>query len=159
MATEAVIRQAEEHDAFELVRVMRDEDAAECFAGGVHPLEAVQHSMRTSDASWSVLVGGELVAMFGVGPLAGVSELVGQVWFLTGEGFSRHRRACVRAARPAIAVMLQFYPVLFNIIDARYAAAVRWAKWLGFDVGEPQPFGPAGVPFVPARLRRDAWAR
>jgi hypothetical protein len=48
--------------------------------------------------------------------------------------------------------------VLENFIDARYEAAVRWAKWLGFDVGAPVPYGPAGMPFHPARLEARAWA-
>lgn len=159
MATEAQLLPATLEHAEALARAMRPEELAELEAAGLEPLEAVEMSMRKSDASFAVLVDGQVGAMFGVGPLAGVSERVGQVWFLTGTDFPKHRRAYVRVARSAIAAMLELYPVLFNIIDARYAAAVRWAKWLGFDVGEPQPYGPAGVPFVPARLRRDSWAR
>jgi len=138
---------------------MRPEERAELTAAALEPLEAVLQSMRKSDASWAAIVAGEVGAMFGVGQLAGTSERVGQVWFLTATPFIKHPRAYMAVAREAVSSMLELYPVLFNIIDSRYAAAVRWAKWIGFDVGAAQPFGPAGVPFVPARLRRDTWVR
>jgi hypothetical protein len=153
-----VVLATREH-AEALARTMRAEDVAECHAGGLAPLAALVQSVDTSDVAYAALVDGQVGAMFGVGQLAGVDEPVGHVWFLTGASFARHPRPFVRIARWVVAHMLQLYPVLFNIIDFRYTAAVRWAKWLGFDVGEPMPFGPAGVPFVSARLRRDAWAR
>lgn len=161
METEATLKVADELDALELSLSLCPEELAELRAlePGRTPLEALQRSMRDSDASWAAVAGGEVGAMFGVGPLAGVSQDVGQVWFLTGEAFRRRPLPFARVARQVVGVMLEFYPVLFNAIDARYAAAVRWAEWLGFDVGAPQPFGPAGVLVVPARLRRDTWAR
>ncbi len=154
MVTEATVVPATRELAELLAPLMRAEDVAELRAGGLTPLEGLLQSIEGSDVAQAVMVGGQVGAMFGVGPLAGVNERVGQVWFLTGRLMSKHPAAFVRLARPAIASMLELYPVLFNVIDARYAAAVRWVKWLGFEVGEPQPFGPAGVLFVPARLRR-----
>jgi hypothetical protein len=74
------------------------------------------------------------------------------MWFITGQKFIERPRAFARPARAVMAQLLERYPILVNYIDARYEAAVRWAKWLGFRVGEPVPYGPAGMPFHPARL-------
>lgn len=158
MASEAQLVPADSAHAEALARAMRAEDAAECRAGGLEPLEAVLTSLEGSDIALAAIVDGEVGAMFGVGPLAGVSDRVGHVWFLTAEPFAKNPRPYMRVARKAISVMLDLYPILFNIIDARYDAAVRWAKWLKFDVSKTtHPFGPDGLPFIAARLTREAW--
>lgn len=159
MGTEVKVLPATPELAEQLAGTMRPEDVAEVRAQGWEPLPALLQSMRGSDVSIAVVLGDQVGAMFGVGQLAGVSARVGQVWFLTGEVFARHPKAFVRVARQALAQLLELYPVLFNLIDTRYAAALRWARWLKFDIGAPLPFGPEGVLFAPAHLRRDAWAR
>jgi hypothetical protein len=34
-----------------------------------------------------------------------------------------------------------------NYVDARNVRAVKWFKWLGFEVSEPEPFGLNGELF------------
>jgi len=48
--------------------------------------------------------------------------------------------------------MLAVYPRLVNHVDERNEASKRWLSWLGFELGEPEPHGPFGIPFRPFRL-------
>lgn len=132
---------------------LRAEDRAELEAlGRPDPHYALVECLQASDVVFAAVVEGEVAAMFGCSPVTEAPTGVGCVWFLTGSAFAAHPRAFVRIARSVMKQLLERYPVLVNFIDARYSAAVRWAKWLGFDVKAPVPYGPAGMLFHPARL-------
>ena len=36
-----------------------------------------------------------------------------------------------------VARWLTLFEVLQNVVDARYGAALRWMRWLGFEIGPP----------------------
>ena len=57
-----------------------------------------------------------------------------------------------RNARRAPPRWLARFPVLRNVVDARYAEAIRWLRWLGFRFGEPVNIGVAGLPFLPFQM-------
>ena len=134
-----------------LAPTLRPEDLAEVQACGFkNALHALHVAVEGSKVSWACLVDGEVAAMFGVGDGPGGEQL----WFLTGQGFVQHARLFVARAKGVMRRLLEHHATLEQHIDARYQAAVRWAKWLGFEVGEPVPYGPAGQLFHPARIRR-----
>jgi hypothetical protein len=141
---------------------MRLEDEAEVVASGfADAREALLVSLAGSLAAYALLFDGEVAALFGVAPLdetlLGTSSS-GVAWVLTGRAATRHRKAFVRWSRPALALLLRERHHLVNMVDARYAAALRWARWLGFRIGEPEPFGPHGHLFCPISIRRSQWA-
>lgn len=161
MADEVQLLPATPAMAEELARTMRPEDAAEVFASsGKGPHAALVDSIERSDGALALLFDGEVAAMWGVAPVPGTAPtllggpLVGVVWLLTGAAVSRRRNTFLRLCRPAVRGLLRRYPVLVNAIDARYQVAVRWARWLGFRVDEPVPFGFEGRPFHFISLRR-----
>jgi hypothetical protein len=39
--------------------------------------------------------------------------------------------------RRTVARWLMMFSALRNVVDDRYAAAHRWLRWLGFEIGEP----------------------
>jgi len=140
-----------------LAPLLRPEDVAEAEAmleGYTTPLDCLQRSVAVSSHAWAALVDGVPDAMFGVVPFetTALERPSALIWFVTGTGFPRHALAFARVARPIIRALLEQFGPIGNFIDARYSAAVRWAKWLGFTVGEPVPFGPKGLLFHPARL-------
>lgn len=141
-----------------LAATMREEDRAEVEAAhGVKPLEALLVSLRTSSEAWTLLRGGEVLAMGGVAPVGDTlltRDVRGQVWLLSGTGVERNRKAFLRATRELLGKLLEEYPELVNAVDARYDRALRWVKWLGFEVGDPQPLGKEGALFCPVRIRR-----
>lgn len=153
MKAEATIKPATRVHCVRLARQLRAEDRAELTAIGMpNPRLALEACLRASTLAFTLEVDGEIGAMVGCGPAVGAPSRIGWVWFLTGEPFKAHPRPYMRVARRVTRQLLERYPVLVNLIDARYEAAVRWAKWLGFSVGTPVPHGPAGMPFHPARL-------
>ncbi|MFA5943193.1 MAG: hypothetical protein WC876_01865 [Candidatus Thermoplasmatota archaeon] len=152
-----IITPAQQAHCEALAPLLRPEDVAEAeamledFSTPLHCLEA---SVAQSSCAWAALVDGQVDAMFGVVPFetAALEHPRGLIWFVTGQGFPRHALAFARVARPVIRALFESFGPLCNYIDARYLAAVRWAKWLGFVVGAPVPFGPKGLLFHPARL-------
>ncbi|HWV38855.1 MAG TPA: hypothetical protein VN033_10315 [Vulgatibacter sp.] len=137
----------------ELAPKLRPADAAEVLAsGGFTPREALEESVRASAHAFAALFDGEVAGMWGVvdGPGCGI------VWALTGPAVERHPKAFLRHSRVAVGVLLRHYPALVNYVDARYAAALRWVRRLGFEVGPPETFGAAGLLFHRILLRRGA---
>ena len=39
------------------------------------------------------------------------------------------------------------YTWLVNWVDDRNTCAIRWLKWMGFTIHEPEPYGVANLPF------------
>jgi hypothetical protein len=163
VASELQVVPARLEHAMQFAPMLRAGELDELVAQGFPSAEqALVDGICDSDEACTVFDGDKLVAMFGVAPdrTAQVTVVggrrVGVVWFLTGEGFQRSVRRGLRVARRAVAAMLGLYPVLITVIDARYLGAVRWARWLGFTIGIAVPWGPLGMPFHPAVIRRPA---
>lgn len=156
MTTE--IRRAYPGDAVRLAEVMRPEDAAELKASGYEtPVDGIQISLNLSKVAYTILFDGEVAAMFGAVPLWPPATTLsdaqeGVAWALTGQTVTRHKRDFLRACRPALAMLLTVFPRLENFVDARYASAIRWAKWLGFEVRPAVQRG--GFLFHPISIRR-----
>lgn len=146
-----------------LAPLLRAEDLAEVAASGHGTgLDALLGSLAASDGAWAAIIGDEVAAMFGVVPIHKTllgGERLGIAWLLTGRAIARSPRLLLRYSRLVLATLLLDWDGLCNYVDARYAGAVRWAKWLGLNVGKPVPFGPDGLPFHPVGIRRQPWAR
>lgn len=125
-------------------------------ATSLSPLEAALRAMRAPGAqTWAIFLGGELAGLFGVVPtnvLAGLAS----VWLLPGRAIATHPYAFLRACRPVIHALLEDWVALMNVVDARSKKALLWARWLGFHVQPPIPFGRSRLPFYPIVLRRNA---
>lgn len=142
-------------DAKELAPRLRQEDVDEILAGsGASALDALTEGVRRSVYSRSASVDGRVIAMWGVAPTDADPKL-GIAWLLGSPDLSRHRRPFLRHARHELAAMLIVRPVLINFVDGRYAAALRWVTWLGFEVGEPRPLRPNGIPFHCIHISRE----
>ena len=127
----------------------RDEVAASC---GLEPAEALLSSLRRSAMCWAGLVDGEPVCVFGVGGPSLMSE-VGVPWLLGTDAVVKHQRAFLRRNKAIVAKMLDAFPVLINMVDARNVHSIRWLRWLGFHIGEPFAWGVEGRPFHPFSMR------
>jgi hypothetical protein len=154
VASEARIVTATKAHAAALELTLRPEERRELAAsGGEGPIGSLAVSVDAITALW----GDEVVAMAGIGkpvhPTVG-GPAVSVVWFLTGAGFPLRARHFMKPAKEVLRRFLETVGVLVNLIDARYEAAVRWAKWLGFEILPPIEWGRQGRKFHPARLRR-----
>jgi ribosomal protein S18 acetylase RimI-like enzyme len=82
-------------------------------------------------------------------------EDVGVPFLLATEEFYTHTRKFARESKLWINEALLVYPTLFNVVAADNIKAVRWLRWLGFDIEERvDNLGRFGLSFYPFYMRR-----
>lgn len=121
---------------------------------GLSVEQEVRDSIAGSLDPRALVVDGELLVLFGD---IRFSEQVGVPWMISTSAVERHRRAFLDECDRQIAAMRLRHLVLINYTDARYAAALRWMRWLGFHMHEAVPYGANGELFHPFTLRGIPW--
>ncbi len=140
---------ATEDDARELAPLLRAGDLAEIAAQhGRPPVDILVESVRASTEAVAGRADGRLICIGGVGSLTLIGR-IGVPWLMGTDLIDLHRREFMRQTRTMIERFHDTYPVLRNVVDARYDAAIRWLRWLGFSFGAPVPMGVSGLPFLP----------
>jgi hypothetical protein len=129
---------ATEDDARELAPLLCAEDRAEVLALGLEPVDGLLQSLAAAREAWTWRDDGRIICMAGVSPLSLLGS-TGVPWLLGSPLVAAHRRAFMVETRRMVARWLTLFPALRNVVDARYAAAIRWLGWLGFTIGEPFP--------------------
>lgn len=116
--------------------------------------EALAHGIQTG-RSYAVLMDDEPVLIFGVSPFS-ILGGVGVVWALGSRAMGRRdvQRQFLRYSRGVLEVVREWFPVMvYNFVDVRNKDAIRWLRWMGFTVAEPQPIGVDGEMFHPFFIR------
>ncbi len=127
--------------------VMSDVDAAEAWAAArVSPTEALEMSLDSSPEPLVFLADGRVVCVFGVGEWS-VLSLYGIPWLLGSEELPQHARRFLRLTWDYMIEMRQRYRLMQNHVDARNIEAVKWLRWLDFEIDPALPFGPDQLPF------------
>lgn len=140
------LREAVADDIPALVADARPQDVAEMQALGDGYESALHKSLALSTWAATGLVDGVPVCMFGVAP-GSVLSGTGIPWMLGTNALVRHEKAFLRRCRRAVAVMLDTYPSLLNVVDERNTTAKKWLAWLGFR------FDPHSFPLGGSRFR------
>lgn len=118
------------------------------------PLKSLHKRLAGSSHALTVLdKSGCVICIFGVGQMDGEAAS-GARWLVGSDLIARHRLLFARLSKKCLAAMLQLYPVLENAVDARKTGAVRWLRWLGFEIGPALPLGEGGALFRPFVLKR-----
>lgn len=134
----------------------READAAEVRAScGLSVDWALRYGLRKATKAWTAVMDGEPVCMFGVNLTSAVTG-TGAVWCLGSKAMDRKdvRREFVRHSPHVLAAVQERFPgALFNWVDVRNNAAIRWLEWMGFTVLEPRPAGRNGELFRPFYIR------
>ena len=151
---DVLIRDTEPGDVEELIENLRacDRLEVESSVGCALWADVIRAGARSSLYSKTALADGKLANMFGVSSVNFVQG-IGSPWMLATPEFDRHPRAVIRHCRNYIAPMLALFPHLINHVDARNVRNVAWLRWLGFEISEPEPHGPYGVPFHKFEMR------
>ncbi len=131
---------ANDDDVRELAPLLRAEDRAEVLALGVDPVDGLLQSIAGAQEAWTYRADRQIICMAGIAPLSLVGR-VGVPWLLGSALVLQHRRTFMMETRRMVAYWLTRFDVLRNVVDARYEAAIRWLRWLGFKIGEPFPLG------------------
>jgi GNAT superfamily N-acetyltransferase len=132
---------------------LRAGDTAEIAALGRDRRAALGESLAHALWADAYLIDGEVAAIVG---LSTDSLLGGRLvaWMLTGRPVDRHRKSFLRLTRGRVREMLKHHHTLTCSVHAEYAKAIRWLRWLGFDLAPARPTGPNGALFHEATLRR-----
>lgn len=127
---------------------LREADRLEALAGGKSPAECMHMSLDRSDFAYSIVFDGVVNAIFGCGTTS-VVDRQGAPWMLGADIPKEYRRDFLRGSIAWVDEMKLRYGRLANHVDARNTRAIRWLRWLGFEIGEPVPFGYLSKPFHP----------
>lgn len=119
---------------------LRSSDLDEITASsGLPPYVAVVGGALVSDMGWVMLDDDDPICVFGVAP-SGHPE-AGVVWMVGTDRMKEPRiaRAVLRHSVPFKERMHDLYPCLFNFIDARNTASLKWLQWTGYRLLEAHP--------------------
>lgn len=128
---------------------MQDRVEFECLRGLTVEQE-LRDSVARSVNPRAYVVNDRVVAMFGD---IKHDDRIGVPWLISTTEVAKHRRAFLVECDREVAAMRQRHQVLINYTDARYVKALRWLRWLGFQMHEAVPYGVNGELFHPMTLR------
>ena len=129
--------------------VARDQIAA---VEGIGPAEVLYRNLVASDRAWTGWIDGDIAAMWGVAPLALLSD-TGAPWMIGGHGIDCHPVAFARQSRAVISEMQRGYEMLRGYVRASHERALAWARWLGFVVLDPIEAGARRIAVHPIERR------
>ena len=89
--------------------------------------------------------------MFGIGRMTLLSQ-VGAPWLLGTEEIAKHGMHFLRASKRYIESQRKRYSLLLNYVDARHIIAIRWVRFLGFELLPAEPIGVDRMPFHQFRM-------
>lgn len=150
------IREATWRDAVELAPKLRQADLDEIkAASGRDALGALSYSLKNSRSPQAGLIDGEVVCMFGVAQQSFFS-IAGAPWLLASDQLVKHAKPFLRRSREYIKSLKKDYLYLCNYVDARNTQAIKWLRWLGFDILPTQTYGVEDLMFHPFEMKRKA---
>lgn len=120
-----------------------DEVAA---ASGGTIAEALAEGLARSSRCWTGFADDQPICMFGVSSVPDWAG-IGVPWMLGTNAVEVHAWGFLKRARGVLDQMRAEFPVLLNYVDARNATAMRWLRWMGFTIHDPEPYGELGLPF------------
>lgn len=125
---------------------IRDADRQElCDFCQLNPTEAIEQSFFAAKRSWTGLVDGVPVCMFGVTQGEGT---LGIPWLITTKDIEQHSVIFLRRCKPVVHEMMQGFRRLENYVSPGNILAITWLKWLGFTFGREEEVGPLSKPFI-----------
>lgn len=125
---------------------MRLDDVREIWAAGQRtPLVSLKMSVALGRHK-TIMLADKPVGMFGVTPLSCIGRH-GSPWLLGTDELARHSRSFLKGCLRHFPEVTNGFEFLENYVDARNTVSIRWLKWLGFVIMEPEPYGPFKLPF------------
>ncbi len=118
--------------------------------GFADPEPAVRMSINHSEESWAAYHDGNLVGVFGVQvPTQGQFQII---WAMTTVHAAKHPLVFLRASKAAVECLRDKYPLMVNMVHARWKEALSWVRLLGFEIGPIEGYGPKGEGFCRVML-------
>jgi hypothetical protein len=97
--------------------------------------------------------GDQVAAIFGCSPIHGQPG-VGCPWFLGSSLVERNPRYFVQIAKTMIPHWLSQYPLLENLVHDKNEVSIRFLRWAGFTLDDPEPFEDTGENMIHFYMER-----
>lgn len=120
---------------------------------GMTPLEAMGRLISASREPITWLADGEPACVIGVASYVALST-TGYPWIFYTPLVRRHKVPLLRHCRRWLELNLEQWHRLEAYVDAGDKSAVRWMRFMGFTLEEPEPRGTCGLPFHLAHADR-----
>lgn len=124
-----------------LAETMRAVDRIECSViARATPRDALRQCV--DGAEWTLAAfdaDGVIVTAFGV--TANFMGDEGFPWMLSANGIERYAKAVLTFAPRYVADMRERFQRLSNVVHADNRSAIRFLRWLGFEIGKPMQLG------------------
>lgn len=136
---------------------VRADDKNELWASHLmSPYKAMRSGIRHSDIAVTGMDGDEPVVMYGVHRPCLITPH-GVPWMVGTERLNEKEVsvAFLRRCREPLVDFLEKFDILENYVDARNKRAIRWLRFMGFNIAEkPEPYGELKLPFHRFTMRR-----
>lgn len=119
----------------------------------MEPLDAAARLAVASREPTTWVVNGEPICVFGVASYAALST-TGYPWIYWTASMSEHKAHFIRRCRQWTEYNLEEWERLEAFVDPNDQSAVKWMRFMGFTLDEPEPLGPDGELFHRAHLER-----
>lgn len=108
---------------------------------GEEPLRALRRHIDWSEPCHAIVDQEDrALGVFGAIPDDNIrSHRSGTVWFLRSDRLDQHHFMFLRHSRPWVLRLGEDYDVLWNYVDARNEAHIRWLQWCGFTLLRLKP--------------------
>ena len=154
MTNRAYVDEVRKGDAEHVAHFLRSCDRAELWAAyNATPSPAIEYSLASSSLAWTIRLGEEAIGLFGVGADLNDPER-GSPWLLATPKLEDIAHTFLRQSRECVQSMLDKHSFLENWVDQRNLTSVKWLKWCGFTVFEPEPFGVENKMFCRFEMRK-----
>lgn len=101
--------------------------------------------------SWVWEGNGKVICIYGVTPTD--KEKEGVIWFIATDEFDKQKDTFRVFCKEIVSEMADGYEYLYNYVHAKHKKAIKWLKWLGFKMLEPEPIGVNGEMFHKFEVR------
>lgn len=130
-----------------VAQYMRQADIDELAACGTNPEAALLYGFYNSGECYAGLIDSEPICIFGITLENEGGNAI--PWLLGTDAIDRNRKVFMRESQLLFSEFCARYRYMRNWVDVRNVKSIAWLKWLGFQVGAPEPYGPYGLPFCP----------
>lgn len=139
---------AEDLHVWEILPHLREADRIEGeIATGLTAEEALLTSVRMSYEAIATYADDRLVMLAGVAPVS-IASSIARPWLVGTDELPQHAYKLCKENRVYVRKWLTWFSCLENWVDAENTVALRWLKWLGFELEKPVPWGNSGHYFI-----------
>lgn len=110
-------------------------------------VRSLWESIRITPEPYALESDGDLIFLFGLAGVEGGS--IRHPWALGTDAVMKYPRLIAEVSKETVANWSEVCQVMTNLVYSENDVAIRWLKWLGFEMLEPYNVGPNDALFLP----------